>query len=339
MDRRAPFGSKAASDLPEDDGRPDFALGDVVGRWDAPVLQEDEEFGPPCFRLSLQNSSGGMSSANSEQPVETPFGFGVILAQRAVFQLVSPSSYPDGPEQEIAQPGGKDRIAAIDGILNIAQHMGEADLVRTGEVLLTSVAVGYPDVRTMLAQHLFGDCFRPAGGDLVQDGGFRDEGPLPDCGPVDPGRGFVRGNDCRLAQRFADRLARGLQWPGLALEAVGNRTLGDRQAEHFQHQPRQPLETDVVAVVQIQQKRLDAGAERCARRHPLRRGGLEPSPAAAASPAQQFDSRRVGHYGGDIDVIVAMAHALGLAGYIDPAFVAGARRHLHRLVGVLCQMS
>ncbi len=43
MDPGAPVGAKAAGDLAQDDGGPEFAFADVVGRRYAAVFENDEE--------------------------------------------------------------------------------------------------------------------------------------------------------------------------------------------------------------------------------------------------------------------------------------------------------
>ena len=51
----------------------------------------------------------------------------------------------------------EDRAAAFDGILNVAQNMGEADLMRPGQILLACIAVGHPDVGSVISKHACGD--------------------------------------------------------------------------------------------------------------------------------------------------------------------------------------
>lgn len=82
-----------------------------------------------------------MSGARAQERVEFALGFGVILGERAVLELVPPSSDADSPEQQVAQFRREDRIAAVDGVLDIAQHMGEADLMLLRQLLLAGVAV------------------------------------------------------------------------------------------------------------------------------------------------------------------------------------------------------
>ena len=48
----------------------------------------------------------------------------------------------DCPSQVVADFGSKDRVAAVDGILNTAQHMREADLVLFAQFLLVCIAIG-----------------------------------------------------------------------------------------------------------------------------------------------------------------------------------------------------
>ena len=42
-----------------------------------------------------------------------------------------------------------DRVAAIDGVLHVAQNMGETDLMTSRQFLLTGIAVGDPDLGTV----------------------------------------------------------------------------------------------------------------------------------------------------------------------------------------------
>lgn len=68
--------AKAVGDLAEDDGRPDLALGDVVGGRHIAVGEENEELGAPRLDLALKDLPGGMGGGDAEQGVEAPFGLG-----------------------------------------------------------------------------------------------------------------------------------------------------------------------------------------------------------------------------------------------------------------------
>lgn len=97
------------------------------------------------------------------------------MAQGGVLERFSAAADPDRPAQHFAQARREHRIAAIDGVLDVAQHMGEADLMRLGQVLLAGVAVGDPHAGPMTAQHLLGDGLAARGHDPVQHRLGRDE--------------------------------------------------------------------------------------------------------------------------------------------------------------------
>lgn len=132
-----------------------------------------------------------MRRRQRDERVQTPLGAGVAVLQRAVFERFSSAADPDRPQQELAQPRGRGGIAAVDGVLDVAQHMGEADLMRLGQVLVAGVAVGDPDAGPMTALHVLGDGLPARGRDLVQHHLGRDEHPLPVGGTIDAGGGLV----------------------------------------------------------------------------------------------------------------------------------------------------
>lgn len=110
--------------------RPDLALAIVVGWRDAPIAQEDEELVSPDFDLPLEDRSRRMFGGASEEAVDPTLGFLRIALEGAVLEAVAPSPDLKGRAQMIAQLGGEVRIATVDGPLDVAQDMGEADLMR-----------------------------------------------------------------------------------------------------------------------------------------------------------------------------------------------------------------
>ena len=87
-----------------------------------------------------------MCNRRAHQEGQPVVRLGGIARQRRVPQIVSLLAHPDGASQMITDFGGKDRIATIDGVLHIAQHMGEADLVFLARFLLPGIAIRYPDI-------------------------------------------------------------------------------------------------------------------------------------------------------------------------------------------------
>jgi hypothetical protein len=128
VDLGAPVGAEPIGDLAEHDRGADFALGDGVGCRHFAVAEEDEEPSPPRLDLLDQGLSGGMGDGSGDQTVEPAFGLGGIGGQGAVLELGSSFADLDRPAQMVADFRGGDRVAVVDGILHIAQDMGEADL-------------------------------------------------------------------------------------------------------------------------------------------------------------------------------------------------------------------
>ena len=117
--------------------------------------------------------------------------------------------------------------------------------------------------------------------------------------------------------------ARGGHASPQALEHGGDGALRDGQAEHLGGKPRQPLEADMMAVVQVGQQRTDAGTERRARGHPRRRRGPVAPAAPTAATAQQFHPRHHRPDRRQIDMVVAVPAALRCARHVRPAVTAG----------------
>ena len=187
MDLRPPERAEAAGHLSKDDGGADLALGDVVGGADAPVLEEDEELAPPGFHLRLQDPSGSMRDGHRHQSVEATVRVHSILAQGAVLQRLAPSADGDRPGEQLGQGWRKHGIPTVDGVLHVAQNMGEADLLGLSQLLLASIAIGDPDIGPVSVHHRIGHCSGPAWGDLVQNRLAADKDPLPVEAAVDPG--------------------------------------------------------------------------------------------------------------------------------------------------------
>ncbi|CCG42838.1 hypothetical protein PHAMO_490001 [Magnetospirillum molischianum DSM 120] len=145
MDLGTPVGAESIGDLAEDDGGPNLALGNIVGGRDLAIGEEDEELRSPRLDLALEDFPGRMSGGDGEQGVEAALCLGGISDQRRVLELCSSFADTDCPTEMITNFRGEDGVAAIDGVLDVAQDMGETDLMGQGEILLSGVAVGHPD--------------------------------------------------------------------------------------------------------------------------------------------------------------------------------------------------
>ena len=90
----------------------------------------------------------------------------------------------------------------------------------------------------------------------------------------------------------------------------------------------------MVAVMQIEQKGMNVGAEWRARRHAVRWLGFEALAALSAAPAKKLDPDDLRRQERDVDPVVAMPADLALAGDVATAMSAGGRVPLHDTIGV-----
>lgn len=282
----------------------------IRGRWHAAVAEKDKELAAPRLDLALQFAASRMGSGDTEQSIQAALGLGGVSGERAVLQLRSSLADTDGPAQVITEFRRHHAVAAVDGVLNVAQDVGQADLVHLPQLLLAGVAVGAPHLGSMIPQNVGGHRPSPAGGDGVQHSLIGLEHPLPVGHAVNPGCGFVRGDDGSGQELGLDRRAGGIERRPHAAEGIGDGAFGDAQPKHLLQQARQPLEADMMAVMQVGQQRADPWAEGRSRKH----GGGRFSPIApstrTAAAAEQLHPR---HHRADfwqVNVVVAMPAAL-----------------------------
>lgn len=98
-----------------------------------------------------------MDDRHAHQPGKHIVGLGGIGGQHCVFQAAPSLANADGPTQVIADFQGKGPVAAVDGVLNIAQHVGEAHRVRFAQFLLTGIAIRDLHIGLIAAEHLLSD--------------------------------------------------------------------------------------------------------------------------------------------------------------------------------------
>ena len=85
-----------------------------------------------------------MGDRAGDEAVELVVGLGGVDGQGAVLELGSSLAHSDRPSQVVADFRREDRVAAVDGVLHIAQDVSQADLMASPQFLLAGVAVGYP---------------------------------------------------------------------------------------------------------------------------------------------------------------------------------------------------
>jgi len=115
MDAGVPLGAETAGDLTEHARRSHLAFGDVVGRADALVLEEDEVFAPPSLHLRLQLASSGVWRGFGQKSVEPVIDLDPVSLERALLEpsASSPDSYRPG--QQLRERRREDGVAAVDG--------------------------------------------------------------------------------------------------------------------------------------------------------------------------------------------------------------------------------
>jgi hypothetical protein len=136
-----------------DDSEAYPSLGDVVGGGHLAVGEKGENFAPPGLDLLEEHLSRRMGNANAHQAGQHIVSLGHVTRN---LQAFSSFADPERPKQMIADLGDKGPVPAVDGVLNIAQHVGEADLMLAPQFLLARIAIRNPDVRMMAAQHVLG---------------------------------------------------------------------------------------------------------------------------------------------------------------------------------------
>ncbi len=136
--------AEAVCHLAEDDAGAQRALGRVVGRRHGAVGQEGEELAAPALGLPLQLGPRRGHSRQGQQAVEPTVGLGAVVGQGAVLQRRPPPADGDGPAEQAPQRRGEPRLTGLHRVLNVAQDMGEAELLGAGVALLRAPAVGDP---------------------------------------------------------------------------------------------------------------------------------------------------------------------------------------------------
>ena len=144
-----PFGPEAVRHFSKDDAGAQRLLGAVIGGRYGAIGEEDEQKSPAALDGVLELFASGMGWRDAEQRIEAGVELVAVGAQRGVGERGAPSADRASPLQELTQAGREGCIAGVNGVLGVANEMGEADLVvGFGPTQLRAVAVGDPEVRT-----------------------------------------------------------------------------------------------------------------------------------------------------------------------------------------------
>ena len=120
VEPRAFFGSEAADDFAECQAGAQGPFRAVVGGLEAGLFEEDEEvlavaFDEPGQLLAMLASRRGVEDAVERRVEARDMGF-----ERGRAQVLAPSPDPAGPLDQAPELPGIDRLAAVDGVLQIA---------------------------------------------------------------------------------------------------------------------------------------------------------------------------------------------------------------------------
>ena len=127
----APVGAEAAGDLAICRGRTQFAFAAVVVGGDLGMIEEGEQVVADLGVSLAQSLAVAIDRRQRHDGIERAFQTAAVFAPRAVGQTaVSPRQH-HGAQQQRLHARGEHRVARVDGILAIAQLVGEADLPRS----------------------------------------------------------------------------------------------------------------------------------------------------------------------------------------------------------------
>ena len=124
---RTPFGAEAAGDFAEDDAGSQGPLAIVVGGGDIAAGDEEEEIAAAFADAAGELSSGlgvGRQRAAGRAGGRDRRGTG----QGGVLEFGAALADADGAVQELLKARCETGVAGVDGVLRVAQQMGQAKL-------------------------------------------------------------------------------------------------------------------------------------------------------------------------------------------------------------------
>src|SRR5271157_6036944 len=224
-----------------------------------------------------------------QQAIQLAVEAAPMRCDRAVDEIGPPVPDRAGILQERLELRCEDRVAVIDRVLRITDQMGEAELVRLGVCALRRQAIRQPHLRPHAGEKVRRHALAARRRDHMIDGGGAAERPLPVRLALHARAGLVAGDHLAGAHGGGDLLCCRAERLAHTCQHVGDRALGDGQAEQAFAQLGQTLEADQLAAVQISDRSLYAGSERRALGHVGRRLGGDARLAARARGAEQID--------------------------------------------------
>src|SRR5271169_483668 len=310
----APFAAETVGDLAEGDAGSKRPFGTVVGRRDGAVGHEDEQVAADLLDHALQFNAGACRRRAAHEVVEAALQAGRVSSQRRVGEPFPSLADAAGAPEQMAQSGRKEAVAVVDGVLHVADEMGEADLVLLRrKSQLGAVAVGDPEVGAVFAQEGLRHAFATRGLDHEDSVVLVVEDPQPPVPLADPEAGLVRFHRGSRQQARTDEACLPREGVTSRVEHVDEGACADVEAEEIGDQPRQPREGDALGEAQIDDQCAQVWPERRSLRKSFRRRSLELPGATRAGSAEERNPRHVGLDRWDLDMIVGLARDLHLA--------------------------
>src|ERR1700739_2478913 len=98
--------------------------------------------------------AGFGGGADGEQPVKSAVEVGTVLDQGGVLEIGTAATNGNGALQQLVKARSEAGVSGVDGVLGVAQQVGEAQLALVSMPGLSGIPVGNPDIGLGLAKEI-----------------------------------------------------------------------------------------------------------------------------------------------------------------------------------------
>src|SRR5439155_25271389 len=142
----APLGAGAAGAFAGDRAGPQRTLAVVVGRGHIAAGGEDKGITAAFADTAGELLAGLGGGADGEQPVKPAVEVGTVLDQGGVLEIGAAATDGNGALQQLVEARSEAGVSGVDGVLGVAQQMGQAKLPLVSAPGLCGITVGNPDI-------------------------------------------------------------------------------------------------------------------------------------------------------------------------------------------------
>ena len=291
----APLLAEAVGDLAIDRAGAQRPLRPVVGGFEIPVLDEDEELRSDLEDHAFELDPGGVGGIERHDAVEAALQVGLVGFQGRGLEGRPPPPDRAGPFEQMFQAWPEHGVAGLDGVPDVADQVRQADLMllfgpaRLGAEAVRGPEVGVGDPRGRLPPPPWSDGRRRRRRRCRRWWNtLSHQLARPTRTPGLVGRDGGAPEQARLDER-----GRGLERRGARRQHVDERALADRKAEQVEERVAQPRQRDALDRAKVDDESADVGPEGRARLQARRRLGLEAPGAARAGAAVERHARHV----------------------------------------------